>query len=150
MIAAGVAWGVYSLRGRGATDPIRHTATNFLIAAGPTFCIADYMNQLGHASRTGMWLAIASGALASGVGYAAWYAALPALSRARAGIVQLAVPALAALGGVALLGEHVSLRLVGAAALILGGVGMALATRAAAGDPPARAPHTATAGEARP
>ena len=85
-----------------------------------------------HLSGTGVALAVTSGALASGGGYAVWYAALPRLSATRAGTIQLTVPVLAALAGVLLLGEHVSLRLVLSAIAILGGVALALSTRAAA------------------
>ena len=84
-----------------------------------------------HQSGLGVAFAVASGALASGGGYAVWYAALPRLSATRAGTIQLAVPVLAALAGVAILGERVSLRLVLSAAAILGGVGLALLARSA-------------------
>jgi len=80
-------------------------------------------------------VAIASGALASGVGYALWYRALPRLTATRAAAVQLAVPAIAALGGVLFLGERLSTRLVLAAALILGGIGLTLARRRGRGTP---------------
>jgi len=123
MLAAGVAWGVYSLRGRGATDPLARTSANFALAAVATvyFVLPGAVPETRH----GIVLAMLSGAIASGLGYAAWYAALPGLTRARAGIVQLAVPAIAALGGVSFLGERVSVRLVVSAALILGGVALA-------------------------
>jgi len=129
MLAAGVAWGVYSLRGRSAPDPLGRTAANFALAA--PFALVPLLFTHGPASRAGIGLAVLSGALASGLGYAGWYAALPALTRARAGIVQLAAPALAALGGVAFLGERPTVRLVASAALILGGVGLAVLAHAA-------------------
>jgi len=123
MLAAGVAWGVYSLRGRGATDPLARTSGNFALAVLATvyFVLPGVVPETRH----GIVLAMLSGAIASGLGYAAWYAALPGLTRARAGIVQLAVPAIAAIGGVSFLGERVSVRLVVSAALILGGVALA-------------------------
>ncbi len=133
MLAAGVAWGVYSLRGRSATDPLAATAGNFVralplalvpvgivLAAGATGAFAT------HASPRGIALAIASGAIASGLGYAIWYAALPRLTATRAGVVQLTVPVIAALAGVTFLGETVSLRLFACTIAVLGGVALAL------------------------
>jgi drug/metabolite transporter (DMT)-like permease len=125
MLAAGVAWGVYSLRGRGAVDPLAVTAGNFL----RTLPIALLLSAIGWRGAVlgtpGALAAIASGALASGVGYALWYAALPSLRASSAGIVQLSVPVLAALGGIVLLGEPVGWRFAAAAALTLGGVALA-------------------------
>jgi drug/metabolite transporter (DMT)-like permease len=125
MLAAGVAWGVYSLRGRDQRDPLATTAGNFL----RTLPFAAALLTLGwsHAQmdRAGLLAALASGALASGVGYALWYAALPHLRAGTAGIVQLSVPLLAALGGVALLGESLAWRFGLAAALTLGGIALA-------------------------
>jgi drug/metabolite transporter (DMT)-like permease len=133
MLAAGVAWGVYSLRGRSAPDPLGRTAANFALAAPVALVLPLFAHGPARATGNGLGgvgLAVLSGALASGLGYAGWYAALPGLTRARAGIVQLAVPALAALGGVAFLGERPSVRLVASAALILGGVGLAVLAHA--------------------
>jgi drug/metabolite transporter (DMT)-like permease len=132
MAAAGIAWGVYSLRGRGvAGDPLVATAGNFLRAAPlglALVAVAAAIGALGPlaVSREGVALAIASGALASGVGYSLWYAALRGLAATEAAVVQLLTPVLAAAGGVALLGESISARLALAAAAILGGVGLAL------------------------
>jgi drug/metabolite transporter (DMT)-like permease len=124
MVAAGVAWGVYSLRGRGAIDAIGATAGNFLRAT--PFALALLL--LPGTDRTleaeGVGYALASGALASGAGYCVWYAALPALRAASAAAAQLAVPVLTALGAVAWLGETVSWRLAGASAAILGGIAL--------------------------
>jgi len=125
MLGAGVAWGVYSLRGRGAADPLATTAGNF----ARTLPAAALLLALGlrdaHAAGTGVAAAIASGALASGVGYALWYAALPSLRASTAGILQLSVPVLTALGGIVLLGEPLAWRFALAAALTLGGVALA-------------------------
>jgi drug/metabolite transporter (DMT)-like permease len=134
MVAAGVSWGVYSLRGRGATRPIAANAGNFARASAPALvalAAAALTGWLGplHAEPRGLALAIVSGGLTSGLGYAAWYAALPSLTPATAGLAQLSVPVLAALGGVAFLGESITARLVAAAALVLGGIGFALAPR---------------------
>jgi drug/metabolite transporter (DMT)-like permease len=103
-----------------------------LLVRGPASATGNGLggNGLGGNGLGGIGLAVLSGALASGLGYAGWYAALPGLTRARAGIVQLAVPALAALGGVAFLGERPTVRLVASAALILGGVGLAVLAHA--------------------
>ncbi|MGH7585214.1 MAG: DMT family transporter [Gemmatimonadales bacterium] len=126
MAVAGFAWGVYSLRGRGVADPLRETAGNFVRSvafAVPALLLA----RSGiHAGREGVLLAAASGALASGCGYAIWYAALPALTATRAAVAQLAVPAIAAVAGIALLGEPLTLRLLLSGCAILGGVALAV------------------------
>jgi drug/metabolite transporter (DMT)-like permease len=132
MAVAGVAWGVYSLRGRRSRAPLRDTAGNFLrsLAFAPMLAIALLPSvRLSDGppfrfSAPGLALAVASGALASGVGYAAWYAVLPRLTAVRAATVQLATPALTAVAGVALLGEDVTLRLLVSAVAILGGIGL--------------------------
>jgi len=126
MALAGVAWGVYSLKGRGSTEPLRNTAGNFLRTL-PMAALLLLVARGGAAwEPRGILLAAASGALASGCGYAIWYAALPALTATRAALVQLLVPVLAAVGGVVLLGEAIPLRLPVAAALVLGGVALAV------------------------
>jgi drug/metabolite transporter (DMT)-like permease len=132
MAGAGVAWGVYSLRGRGSTNPLAATAQNFLLSvplALALSAVSTGVQGAPHATAQGLVLAVASGALTSGVGYSLWYAALPHLTATRAAIVQLSVPVLAATGGVMLLGEHVTLRLLGAGAALLCGVLLALAAR---------------------
>jgi drug/metabolite transporter (DMT)-like permease len=125
MVVAGIAWGVYSLLGRGVTRPLAATAGNFMrsLVFVPLLLVAQPSWQLG---TDGAALAVASGALASGVGYAVWYAALRGLSATQAAILQLLVPVLAALAGVLILGESVSLRLVLSAAIILAGVALAI------------------------
>ena len=134
MIGAGIAWGIYSLLGRSSqSDPLAATATHFAYAA-PLGLVSSFVAAgLGapHLSAPGLGLAVASGALASGGGYAIWYAALRGLSSTRAALVQLAVPPLAALGGVVLLGEDVSLRLVLSAMAVLGGIALAVTSRRA-------------------
>ena len=127
MIAAGTAWGVYSLRGRRAGAPLAVTATNFLWSV--PLGLAWLAMAERHVSVSGVISAVLSGAVASGAGYAVWYTVLPRLTATRAATVQLTVPILAALGGVAFLGEKLSLRLLGASALVLGGVGLAIAAR---------------------
>lgn len=129
MLGAGVAWGVYSLRGRGAGDPTRVTAGNFLRAVP----IGIALSALTWAHRSldgaGIGYAVASGALASGVGYAIWYTALPALRATSAATVQLSVPVIAALGGIVFLGEPLTLRLLLASAAILGGIALVILNR---------------------
>ena len=130
MAIAGVAWGLYTLRGRGTPAPLSDTSRNFL-AAVPLAAIAVAAGREHlHATRPGVVYASASGMLASGLGYVAWYGALRGLSAARSAMVQLAVPAIAAAGGVIFLTETIHTRLVMAAMLILGGIALALARRA--------------------
>jgi drug/metabolite transporter (DMT)-like permease len=129
MATAGIAWGLYSLRGRGAGDPVAATAGNFLCATPMALALSLVFVGSLQASAAGVALAIASGALTSGLGYVVWYAALPGLSALRAATVQLSVPPLAALGGVLLLSETLSIRLLLASAAILGGVGLVLFSR---------------------
>lgn len=124
MLAAGVSWGIYSLRGRGAGDPTRVTAGNFLRAAPIAAALSLVMASRMSTDTAGILYAVASGAVASGIGYAIWYTALPALRATTAATVQLSVPVIAALGGVALLGEPVTLRLVLASIAILGGIAL--------------------------
>jgi drug/metabolite transporter (DMT)-like permease len=122
MLSAGFAWGIYSLRGKGAGDPTKVTAGNFLravpIAAG--LCLLMYSST--SVDATGFCCAVFSGALTSGIGYAIWYTALPALKATHAATVQLSVPVIAALGGIVFLGEPLSPRLVLASVAILGGI----------------------------
>ena len=131
MLAAGIAWGLYSLRGRGVADPVAANAAAFAraipfaLAASAVFALAAE----AHVTPAGVALALASGALTSGLGYAIWYAALRGLSAMRAAIVQLSVPPLAAALAVLTLGESVSLRLLLASVLILGGIALALVGR---------------------
>jgi drug/metabolite transporter (DMT)-like permease len=130
MIAAGVAWGVYSLRGRGGAQPLAANAAAFARAV-PFALAASAAGLLAAPPRVtnaGLALATASGALASGLGYAIWYAALRGLSATQAAVVQLSVPPLAAAGAVFLLDETVSVRLAVCAAAILGGIALALAS----------------------
>jgi drug/metabolite transporter (DMT)-like permease len=129
MAIAGVAWGIYSLRGRGAASPLADTTHNFVHAVPAAVGVNLVMLRDFHLSAEGAFLAVLSGALASGMGYVIWYAALRGLTAMRAATVQLAVPVLAAAGGVIFLSEYVSLRLVVSAIAILGGVGLALTGR---------------------
>ena len=128
MILAGIAWGVYSLRGRGGGDPLQATAGNFLRAAVPGVLVVLVPHEVALGAR-GVACALASGAITSGIGYAIWYSALPHLRATQAATVQLAVPVIAALGGAALLGEAFTLRLLLAGVAILAGVGVVVLRR---------------------
>lgn len=131
MVVAGIAWGVYSLLGRGAKDPLEATTRNFVYTVPLVLLISAFFWGDFNVSPLGIALGMASGALASGCGYVIWYAALPHLNATRAATVQLSVPAIAAFGGVFLLSEPLSLRLMMASAATLGGVAIVLAQRAA-------------------
>jgi drug/metabolite transporter (DMT)-like permease len=126
MLGAGIAWGIYSLRGRGAGDPTRVTAGNFLRAVPIAVALSVLMFDRTSMDSAGFWYAVASGALASGIGYAIWYTALPALKAAKAATVQLSVPVIAALGGIIFLGEPLTLRLVLSSVAILGGIALVI------------------------
>ncbi len=126
MAVAGVSWGIYSIRGRRSGPPLQATARNFA-ASLPLALAASLVSLAGvRLNARGLGLAVLSGSVTSGLGYVAWYAALPSLSPSRAAIVQLAVPPLAALLGVLLLDEALSPRLLLAAPLILGGITIAV------------------------
>lgn len=122
MLAAGIAWGVYSLKGKGAGDPTLITAGNFLRTVPMTLLLSVIALQYASVDTAGTLYAIASGALASGAGYAVWYAVLPALKSSHAAMLQLSVPVIAAFGGILLISEPLTLRLVVASAAILGGI----------------------------
>ena len=124
MLMAGIAWGVYSLRGRCAGDPLQVTAGNFLRAVPMAAVLALLLIRQASPDPAGLGYAVLSGALASGVGYAIWYSALPFLKSVTAATVQLAVPVIAALGGVFMLGEPLTPRMLAASAAILGGVAL--------------------------
>lgn len=129
MLGSGVAWGIYSLRGKGAGDPTRITAGNFLRAV-PMAAVLSLLTIDGATlDSAGVAYAVASGALASGSGYAIWYSVLPALKAVNAATVQLSVPVITALGGVAFLGEAVTPRLVLASVAILGGIALVIRAR---------------------
>lgn len=124
MLGAGVAWGIYSIRGKGVGDPIQITAGNFLRAVPIAVILSVLM--LNHLSidNLGILYAVSSGAFASGMGYAIWYTVLPALKSTSAATVQLSVPVIAALGGIIFLDEAVTLRLLLASVTIFGGIAL--------------------------
>lgn len=123
MAISGVAWGIYSIRGKSCRSPLQATSFNFLrsLILVPILVLIVAFDWQA-VSATGICLAIASGALASGVGYSIWYVALPKLKSSQAGVVQLTVPVLATIAGVLFLDEQLTTRLIIASALILGAV----------------------------
>lgn len=129
MTGAGIAWGIYSLRGRGSGDPVSSTCGNFIRSVPLVIIVALFAGSRLHFTTEGVFWAIASGALASGIGYVIWYAALQGLSAARAATVQLSVPVIAACGGILFLSETLTIRLFFAAIAILGGLALVLVSR---------------------
>jgi drug/metabolite transporter (DMT)-like permease len=127
MILAGIAWAGYTLLGRGSTTPFIDTSANFMLSL--LFCIplvAIYMFMMPVLSPIGFSLAVASGIIASAFGYAIWYLVLPSLSRIQAGVVQLLVPVIAALGGVIWVGELISTALIVSQLMVLGGIALVM------------------------
>lgn len=129
MALAGCSWGVYSLRGRGAENPLAQTTSNFVRSVPLVLAVSLIALPRFYLEPKGMLLAVASGTLASGFGYVVWYAALRGLTTTRAAVVQLSVPVLAALGGVLFLAEAVSVRLLLSTVMVLGGIALALVSR---------------------
>lgn len=129
MLIAGMAWGVYSIRGKGAGDATRVTAGNFLRASLLALLLSALMLSDFKADSAGVGYAAASGAITSGLGYAVWYSVVPALKAANAATVQLSVPVIAAVGGIALLGESITLRFALATLAILGGIALVILSK---------------------
>lgn len=129
MLAAGVAWGIYSLRGKNTGNPTVATAGNFLRAVPFTAVLWVAMVANVSLDRRGVWYAVLSGALASGVGYAIWYAALPSLKATHAATIQLSVPVIAALGGFVFLGEKITVQFFLSSAGILGGIALVIMSK---------------------
>ena len=129
MLGAGVAWGLYSLRGRGAGDPTRVTAGNFARAAPMALALSLLTLPQLQLDTAGIGYAIASGAIASGMGYALWYSVLPSLQATHAATLQLSVPVIAALAGMLLLDEALTWRFTVASIAILGGIALVIARR---------------------
>jgi drug/metabolite transporter (DMT)-like permease len=128
MLGAGVAWGVYSLRGKGVQNPTGVTAGNFIRAVPFSVVVWIFFLPWAHVDPAGVGYAIISGVIASGLGYVIWYSALPVLKAASAATVQLSVPVLAATGGILLLGESITLRYVLASLAVLGGIALVVVT----------------------
>jgi drug/metabolite transporter (DMT)-like permease len=126
MLVAGLAWGIYSLLGRGAGDAAAATGGNFIRAVPFAAVLSLAAASQSSPDTTGLMYAVASGAVTSGLGYVLWYAALPALTATSAATIQLCVPAIAALGGAVLLAEPITARLLIASAAILGGIALTI------------------------
>ena len=137
MLGAGVAWGVYSLRGKSSRDAIAATAGNFLRAVPFAALVSVLMLPKMHLDSLGITYAVISGAITSGLGYVIWYAALPDLKAASAATVQLSVPVIAATGGILLLGEPITLRYAIASIAVLGGIFLVIIERRPASRTPA-------------
>ena len=140
MFGAGIAWGIYSLRGKQAGDPASATAGNFLRAAPMAAVLSVAFLPWAKIDPAGIGCAVVSGAIASGVGYTIWYTALPSLRRASAASVQLIVPVLAAAGGIVFLQETITLRFLIASVAILGGIALVVIERERKGSAPVLAP----------
>ena len=125
-----LAFAANSLLGRHVPEPLEATANNFIFSLPLAIIVSLVFMDGIHTSAPGLALAAASGAVASGLGYVAWYTALRGLTASRAAIVQLSVPAIAAFGGVVFLAEEITLRLLLASAATLGGIALVLAQRA--------------------
>jgi drug/metabolite transporter (DMT)-like permease len=129
MVVAGVAWGAYSLAGRASGAPIAANARSFCLAALPAALLLLASGASANTTTKGLVLALASGGVMSGLGYAIWYRVLPRLAATEAAVAQLTVPIIAAVGAAALLHEAISARLVVAGLFVLGGVGLVVAAR---------------------
>jgi drug/metabolite transporter (DMT)-like permease len=130
MLGSGIAWGVYTLRGKGASDPTVVTAGNFIRTVPMTLGLSLLMFQSARFDTLGVSYALVSGAITSGLGYALWYRVVPQLNATTAATVQLSVPLIAALGGVLLLSESLSMRLLLAGAAIIGGIALVSTSKA--------------------
>lgn len=126
MMFAGIAWGFYTLRGKGSANPLADTAGNFVRSVPMILLVSVPFLASVHLSPKGILFAVLSGAIASGIGYSVWYAALKFHTSTRAAILQLSVPVLTAALGVVFLSEEIAMRLVLATVLILGGIGLAI------------------------
>ena len=124
MLFAGVAWGVYSLRGKKDDDPIRVTTGNFMRATVFTILLSMSFVSSSNLDMIGVLYAVASGAVASGLGYALWYSVLPLLKATNAATIQLSVPVITAIGGIVILGEPITVRFVMASLAIIGGIAL--------------------------
>jgi len=131
MAGAGLAWGMYSVLGRQSHQPLAQTAGNFVLTLPISAAMLLFSVNRLHGNVDGILLAVASGALASGLGYALWYHVVSRISGASAATVQLSVPLLAAIGGMLVMQEPISLRLMLTGIMILGGIALMTMKRTA-------------------
>ena len=124
MVVAGVCWGAYTLLGRGAGDPVRVNAMSFILSLPLVLPLALFATQ--GLTGTALWLAVMSGALTSGLGYALWYHVVSRIPPTLAGVGQLSVPVIAAYGGVIVIGEPITMTTQIGSAIVLGGIGLSL------------------------
>lgn len=132
MAVAGIGWGLYSLYGHGENRPLGATAGNFVRVLAPAAALAVTVLPFASISPAGAVIACLAGSLTTGIGYVIWYAALPSLTSLQAALVQLSVPVIAAVGGISLLDEALSVRLLACGGLILGGIWLSLTSRSRA------------------
>ena len=132
MVVAGLGWAAYTLAGRGAQSPLASTAANFVLAMPLLFFLL--IGQTLNVSFTGIALAVLAGAITSGMGYALWYSILPQMNPSTAAVVQLSVPIIAIFAGAVLLGEVISITVIFAAGLVVGGIGLAVTKRSVQAD----------------
>lgn len=126
MALAAMGWGVYTLTGQGAKDPLLRTGQNFLLASVLVLPLTFLLGGGGQITQEGVMAAVLSGVVMSAMGYAIWYAVLPHIKPTLAGITQLSVPVIAAVGGAVLLSEPLTLRFAIAAGLVLGGIALSM------------------------
>jgi len=131
MAIAGISWGIYSLRGRRESNALAANASNFTLSVTMVLVLLTATHEVAEISARGIFLAVLSGTVTSGLGYVIWYRALEYLRAMQAALVQLSVPAIAMAGGTLLLGEALTLRLIVSTALVLGGISLALARKTA-------------------
>lgn len=129
MTLSGIGWGIYSLRGKGSANALQVNAYNFLKTLPLVGIMLLFSLKQIQMTNEGIILAILSGALTSGIGYTIWYMALRGLTAVQASVVQLLVPVIAAAGGVIFLSEIINLRLILAAIMILGGIGLVIVSK---------------------
>jgi drug/metabolite transporter (DMT)-like permease len=129
MVLSGISWGVYTLKGRGSSSPLADTAGNFIRAGAFCVPLAAFAYVTESVSYWGVSLALASGIVASGLGYAIWYLVLPALTAFQAALIQLSVPVIAAAGAILFLGETLTLRFAIVGIVVLGGIALAITAK---------------------
>lgn len=129
MIIAGVSWGIYTLVGRGSQSPLTDTCYNFLRTLPFVIILCLLTHRYFELTTSGVLLAILSGAITSGIGYAIWYLVLASLTTTQAAVLQLTVPIIAAIGGVVLVAEPMTLRLALSSFLVLGGIALVIFTK---------------------